>query len=114
MYSHSASAFTHATTQPPAGVDGLARPKRPLSVLLLASDHETETSCRRQLTQAGVQCVVSTANVEHAFALLGHERLFDALVIGANPQEAGRAKILECLRQRPLNIPAMLVAPRRD
>ncbi len=113
MYPVANSTTSVEPTTPPSPFDNSDAPVAhyPSAVLLVARDQSLDTMCRRALSDAGIQCVVSTSSSQRAFELLGRNRLFDAVVIGVGAGDVKAAKLAQymCLHRK--DTPTIVMSP---
>jgi len=85
--------------------------ERPSAVLLVARDRSLDESCRRTLSDAGVQCIVSVPDSDHALRLLDNRRLFDAVVIGVGAGDVEAVKLAGHMQRYRADTPTVVVSP---
>ncbi len=102
-------------TNPPTPVDELdeSTTRTPSAVLLVARDLSLDASCRRSLSDAGVDVVVSVSNGTRAMELLSASELFDAVVIGVGPGDVDAANLAQDMRRHRSNTPTVVMSPIR-
>jgi DNA-binding NtrC family response regulator len=117
-----ANPWVHSTAQlndetgwlAPAEAPGVDADPRPSAVLLVARDRSLDESCRRTLSDAGVQCVVSVPSSSRAIELLGESKLFDAVVIGVGAGDVEAVKLAQHMRRYRSDTPTVVVSPIRN
>ena len=87
---------------------------RPSAVLLVARDVSLDESCRRSLSDAGIDVVVSVPNSTRALELLSAKQLFDAVVIGVGPGDVDAVMLAQHMRRHRSDTPTVVVSPMRN
>ncbi len=100
-------------TNPPTLADELetSSDSRPSAVLLVARDRSLDESCRRSLSDAGIDVVVSVPNSTRAMELLSASQLFDAVVIGVGPGDVEAVMLAQHMRRHRSDTPTVVVSP---
>ncbi len=84
---------------------------RPSAVLLVARDLSLDESCRRTLSDAGVDVVVSVQSSKRALEVLGENQLFDAVVIGVGPGDVDAVMLAQHMRRHRSDTPTVVMSP---
>ena len=100
-------------TNPPTPADDCDTPsvERPSAVLLVARDRSLDESCRRTLSDVGVEVVVSVPSSQGALELLGTSELFDAVVISVGAGDVEAVKLAQHMRRYRSDTPTVVVSP---
>jgi len=103
---------TNKVTSSPTYSEDLSDPAetRPSAVLLVARDCGLNDSCRRTLSDAGIDVVVSVSNGSRALELLGENQLFDAVVIGVGPGDVEAVKLAQHIRRHRSDTPTLVMS----
>ncbi len=100
-------------TKPPTSADESDDPSmvRHSAVHLVARDLSLDESCRRSLSDAGVDVVVSVPNSARALELLNTSQLFDAVVIGVGPGDVEAVILAQQVRRHRSQTPTVVMSP---
>lgn len=93
----------------PVGEEDESTTKTPSAVLLVARDLSLDETCRRSLSDAGVDVVVSVSNSTRAMELLSANQLFDAVVIGVGPGDVEAVMLAQHLRRHRSGTPTVVM-----
>ncbi len=97
-------------TNSPEDGESTESPDRPSAVLLVARNRDLQDTCRRKLSDAGIEVVFSTQSSEQALELIDHNHLFDAVVIGVDAGDVEAAKLVRHMSRCRADTPTVVMS----
>lgn len=97
------------TTYGPDSRDLPTLEDRPSAVLLVARNVALGDTCRRKLSDAGIDVVLSTKSTDQARELIDQNHLFDAVVISVNAGDVESAMLAQHMRRFHSDTPTLVM-----
>jgi hypothetical protein len=85
--------------------------ERPSAVLLVARNQALHDSCRRKLSDAGIDVVLSTPSSDKARELIDNNHIFDAVVIGIDAGDVEGAMLARHMTNFRRDTPTVVMSP---